>query len=94
MKTIKTPATNTILGAGGNPNTDPMPVALCTYTDGTPFIESCWRADWRERLRVLLTGRVYLMVMGTRHPPVYVAANGDAPAAVPLADIPHEEGGC
>jgi hypothetical protein len=87
MRPIKTKATNTILGAGDCPNTDPMPVARCEYQDGTRFIESCWRAGWRERLRVLLTGRVYLLVMGERHPPVYVSATGDAPertSTVPL----------
>ncbi len=32
---------------------------------------SCWKADWRERLRFLFTGRVWLNVFsGTSQPPV------------------------
>ena len=33
---------------------------------------SCWRMSWRERIRILFTGRVWLSVMGEQHPPVCV----------------------
>ena len=32
---------------------------------------SCWRMSWRERLRILLAGRVWLQLWGS-HPPVHI----------------------
>ena len=85
-----------MLGAGDCPHTEAMPVALCLYGDGTPFIESCWRLSWRERLLVALTGHVYVQVMGMRVPPLHVSARGDAPAWKPEGrpDQELDEGGC
>jgi hypothetical protein len=43
---------------------------------GLPVIQSdgvfysYWRASWRERMRVLLTGRIRLCVASASHPPV------------------------
>jgi hypothetical protein len=34
------------------------------------YLISCWQMTWRERLRVLWTGRVWLHVAGATHPPV------------------------
>jgi hypothetical protein len=44
--------------------------------DGTevPIVVSCWRATWRERLSVLLFGRVWLRVWGQTHPPIALDA--------------------
>lgn len=37
-------------------------------------IISCWRLSWRDRLRALIGGRVWLHVLArTTHPPVLVA---------------------
>lgn len=37
---------------------------------------SCWAAGWRERLRILLTGKVWLGVLsGASQPPVYLSAS-------------------
>lgn len=34
---------------------------------------SCWTATWRERLRFLITGKVWLWVVsGRTQPPVYI----------------------
>lgn len=33
-------------------------------------ITSCWRPTWRERLSILLFGRVWLTVLGANQPPV------------------------
>ena len=33
---------------------------------------SCWRLSWRERLRALFCGTIYLHVIGNVHPPVLV----------------------
>ncbi len=47
---------------------------LPTYTDGATCI-SCWGLTWRERLRVLFTGRVWLGVLsGQAQPPVWIKA--------------------
>lgn len=47
---------------------------LPSYTDGQQCI-SCWALTWRERLTLLLTGRVWLYVMsGHTQPPVCVSA--------------------
>ena len=51
---------------------------LPTYTDeDTATIISCWQIGWWERLRILLTGHVWLHVLNTVHPPVHVG--GDYP---------------
>ncbi len=41
---------------------------------GENEIISCWRPTWRERLSILIHGRVWLRVMGTAHPPVLLEA--------------------
>lgn len=47
---------------------------LPVYTDGQQVV-SCWRASWRERVSVLLFGRVWLQVLsGSTQPPVAVNA--------------------
>ena len=46
----------------------PLPIARLDDT-----CVSCWRMSWRERLKVLWTGRVWLGVLsGQTQPPVYV----------------------
>jgi len=45
--------------AGGK-GVDDLPV--CFTNDGN--VCSCWRIPWRKRWRVLLTGRVFLVVQG------------------------------
>ena len=46
---------------------------LPAYRDEEGSI-SCWHLGWRERIRLLLTGRVWLHVYGKQHPPVNVGA--------------------
>ena len=79
MKPVKTRATNGVMRTDGIPNTDDLPVAFIQYADGTAAIESCWQISWREWFRALWTRRIYLIVMGVQHPPVYVASRGAAP---------------
>lgn len=44
--------------------------SLAVYADGKTCL-SCWRPTWRERLSILLFGRVWLWVMsGYTQPPV------------------------
>lgn len=46
----------------------PLPV----FTDGETCV-SCWRPTWRERLSILLFGRVWLGVLsGGTQPPVWL----------------------
>ena len=35
-------------------------------------ITSCWKIPFLKRFRVLLTGRVYLVVRGKSHPPLWI----------------------
>lgn len=40
------------------------------------FCISCWRMTWRERLKVIVTGRIWLGILsGDTQPPVYFAVN-------------------
>lgn len=41
---------------------------------GSGQVISCWRLSFWERLRVLVTGRVWLLVLGTNHAPVKLDA--------------------
>lgn len=54
-----------------------MKVLPVNYADGQGALVSCWRLTWREALKALFTRRVYLAVMGTRHPPVAMAVNAE-----------------
>lgn len=42
---------------------------LQVYRDPAVII-SCWQLTWRERLRLLFTGRLWLWIMGQGMPPV------------------------
>lgn len=47
---------------------------------GDGQIISCWRLSWRERLRILVSGRVWLLVLAsTTHEPVKLAAESPFP---------------
>lgn len=49
-------------------------VDLPVHRGGGQII-SCWRLSWRDRLRVLVGGRVWLHVLTRRtHPPVFIAS--------------------
>ena len=48
--------------------------SLWVYTDGVDCI-SCWKLSWRERLNVLLHGKIWLDVLsGLTQPPVALLA--------------------
>ena len=72
------PSNNGVMLAGDIPNCSDLPVTRLAYRDGSLAVQSCWRASWRERLQVLLTGRVYLLVFGMAQPPVAVETRSDA----------------
>ena len=69
------------------PTMCPVPV----FSDGEVCIPS-WSLSWRERLRVLLTGRVWLGVLwGTTQPPVWLST--ERPFESPLTATTKSGGG-
>lgn len=53
--------------------TDEECSSLWVYNDGRECI-SCWRLTWKERIKALLFGRVWLSVLsGRTQPPVWLA---------------------
>lgn len=54
--------------------TDEECSSLWVYNDGRECI-SCWRLTWKERIKALLFGRVWLSVLsGRTQPPVWLAS--------------------
>lgn len=52
--------------------TDEECSALWVYTDGKQCI-SCWKLSWKQRIKALLFGRVWLSVLyGGTQPPVWL----------------------
>lgn len=57
----------------GNSGADcDLPVLRTMHPIGIPCFVSCWRLSWRERVLALVGGRIWLNVLGNRHPPVWV----------------------
>jgi len=49
--------------------------SLWVYSDGRECI-SCWRLTWKERIKALLFGKVWLSVLsGHTQPPVWLACD-------------------
>lgn len=57
---------------GTEDEVSPLPVLPLTYSDGSHALVSCWQLHWKDLVRVLLTRRVYVAVMGQGHPPLMV----------------------
>ena len=52
--------------------TDEECSALWVYTDGKQCI-SCWKLSWKQRIKALLFGKVWLSVLsGCTQPPVWL----------------------
>lgn len=47
---------------------------LPVYRDKHQYI-SCWRLTWWERIEALVTGRIWIYVLGQAHPPIYPSAH-------------------
>jgi len=62
---------------GTSDGVEDLPVRFGAYTTGERFVESCWRLGWRERLRVLRRGRIYLIALGRSHPPVLIQTQAE-----------------
>ena len=56
--------------AKDQPEYNALPIARAIQPDGTKEMISCWQLSLWERVKVLVTGKLYLRVVGTQHPPV------------------------
>ncbi|PSR54168.1 hypothetical protein AHMF7605_11865 [Adhaeribacter arboris] len=70
MKPVPFKESNLNLGAGDNPNTDDMPVAISKDGEEIPFIVSCWKPTPEELAEINRTGEIWLATMGHRPPPI------------------------
>lgn len=71
MIPIKFPEANKNL-TKPNDMTDSECRSLWVYTDGKQCI-SCWKLSWRQRIKALLFGKVWLSVLsGGTQPPVWL----------------------
>ena len=68
MVPVEFPQQNIFIGAG-QPEYMPLPAHI-DEAWGTPTT-SCWELSWRERIRVLFTGKLYLqqLTFGSRLQP-------------------------
>ena len=57
MRPVEFPEQNVVM-AKDQPQYQPLPAARELGGDGR--LTSCWRLEWRERLVVLLPGRIYV----------------------------------
>lgn len=88
MEPITFPESNTVLRRPPS-MTEEECGSLDVYADGAGWV-SCWRPSWRERLSVLLFGRVWLGVLGQSHPPMWVSGNRTVFAKTEVAKAEEE----
>lgn len=48
---------------------------LPVHDDGVSMV-SCWQISFRERLKILFRGRVYVAILGDLHPPIWLDTEG------------------
>ncbi len=65
MKPSKFPQANASFGEG-QPHVEPLPAFFGQSPEGE--VISCWGMTWRERLRVIFTGRVWVVVQTFNNP--------------------------
>ncbi len=82
MKAIEFKHSNVIF-AKNQPGYLPLPALKLNDAEGR--VISCWRMNWKERLKVLLTGRVWLSLMSFNKPltPSYMSVNRKDVYSVP-----------
>ncbi len=74
MRPIPFKESNLNLGAGDNPNTDDMPVAISVDSEAIPMVVSCWKLSPEELAEINRTGEIWPAVMGHRTPPISIMA--------------------
>lgn len=61
-----------------------LPLPVHRQRDG--LVVSCWRLTWRERLKLFLTGRLWLMTLTYNAPLQPLAPQVDSPFSSPKGD--------
>lgn len=77
MEPIEFKEQNTFLGAGDNPNTVGMPVAVSVnepMSEGRLHTVSCWQLSQEEIQSIIETGKIWVSNMAWPPPPVCVMA--------------------
>lgn len=69
MIPVKFPEADSVYGAD-QPEYEPLPSRSLRFDDGSVMVTACWKLSWRERIRVLITGRVFshLITAGSPQP--------------------------
>lgn len=57
---------------GSDEHTDPLDVLPLRFDYCGPVMVSCWKVGWRDLLRMLFTRKLWLVVMGKKHPPLFL----------------------
>lgn len=52
---------------------EPLPVCVVTYPDGMMGMVSCWKLTHKELEEINKTGRIWLTILGSAHPPVIIS---------------------
>jgi hypothetical protein len=76
MTPIKDIHNNGILKGNGD-NVVDLHVTRMTFSDNVPGVESCWKCSWKERIEILLRGRVYFLALAKTHPPICLSTRAE-----------------
>lgn len=60
-----------------DPDIKPLPVLPITYGTGEKGMISCWKPSLKDIFRVLTGKPVYLVLLSTFQPPVYLSTDRD-----------------
>ena len=82
MKPVKFKHQNVIF-AKDQPEYHPLPALKLNTPEGE--VISCWQMSFKERMKVLLTGKVWLSLMSFNKPltPSYMSVNRDEVFSIP-----------
>lgn len=85
MKLIEFPE-QTVIYAKDQPQYNPLPAHVVPGDPGGRIV-CCWQMSWRERLRVLVTGRVWhhVLTFGDRLQPQLLSVDKPEMSIVPSA---------
>lgn len=72
MRPIKFKDSNTVYTAS---RCGDLPAFFGVNVVGTSIIISCWRPNLFERIKFLVTGRIWLCIFGQTQPPVSLSLN-------------------
>jgi hypothetical protein len=54
-----------------------LPVLQICYSDGQIGCLSCWKPDWRDRLRILFGKPIYAGLLGGIQPPIFISTEDE-----------------